>query len=257
MTTSPFFFKKFSILHDKSAMKVGTDAILVSMLSLNLINNKDKKYEVLDIGTGCGVIALILAQNLQNSNITAIDIDSDSVNESLINFKNSPWKERLACYNKDLDSFTKDHLNNTINKTISTNLYDIIISNPPYFVNSLKSKNNKRNKARHTDMLPFNVLAMCVSKLLNKNGKFFCILPFEATKSFLQFATINSLYCYNFTKIYSKVNDINPKRAMLAFCKDNTVVKENNFYIYLKDNVYTNEYLELTKDLLFINKQQI
>ncbi len=324
MKNTPFYFKQFSVLHNKSTMKVGTDAILASILSLQIINNKEKIYNILDIGTGCGVISLILAQNLKNSTITGIDIDTDSVHEANLNFNNSPWNNRLFTYNIDLYNFHKQLLNNNLeklklknnnqnslgnsnhnyidnfgdqsyncsngkdncidnldnridrldnrinnldnridhldnlkdidnNENIDNKLFDIIITNPPYFVNSLKSKNNKRNKARHTDSLPFDVLTLCVSNLLNKDGMFFCILPFEATKTFLQFATLNSLHCFNFTKIYSKITDNTPIRSLLAFSKENIKVNEDSFYIYLKDGEYTNEYLNLTKDLLFLD----
>jgi tRNA1Val (adenine37-N6)-methyltransferase len=190
-------------------MQIGTDAVLLGGYLSRLIGNEENIFQILDIGTGCGVIALIAAQKIPNSEITAIDIDENSVLEATENFSNSKWNIKLKAEHTSLQELTKE------NKST----FDLIISNPPYFENSLKSGNQFKDMARHNDSLPFNVLALCTEKLLSKNGKFICILPTVEARGFIRTALIEGLFCNQIVEIFSKENDSSPKRMIMVFQK--------------------------------------
>ena len=134
---NPFFrFKQFTVYHDRCAMKVGTDGVL-----LGAWTNLSQSRRILDIGTGTGLIALMMAQRVPEVPITAIDIDAEAVNQANENFSASPWNNRLEAVLQDVCTYTEK------------NSFDTIVSNPPYFINSLKCPDNQRTTARHTDTL--------------------------------------------------------------------------------------------------------
>ena len=139
---SIFQFKKFSVKQDNSSMKVGTDAVLLGCWTQ--LRQIDK--QLLEVGTGCGVISLIIAQRYNFVNIDAIDIDKASILDAKDNFNYSPWNNRLSAINDSLQTYNPDKQ------------YDIIVSNPPYFNNSLQCPNNQRSVARHTNTLSYNDL---------------------------------------------------------------------------------------------------
>jgi len=159
---APYFkFKQFIVYHDRSSLKVGTDAVLLGAWA-----DVTGAKKILDIGTGSGVIALMLAQR-SSAQIDAIDIDEESFKQAKENFIGSPWSDRLRVQNISLKDFA----------ATSTTNYDLIVSNPPYFTDSYKPTDPQRFSARHNDQLPINELAESVSKLLNESGKFCVILP--------------------------------------------------------------------------------
>ncbi|MDL2241099.1 methyltransferase, partial [Bacteroidales bacterium OttesenSCG-928-K22] len=205
-----FKFQQFELSHSKSTMRVGTDAVVLGGYLSKLIADKENISKILDIGTGCGVLALISAQKFPNAEITAIDIDENSFNEATENFINSPWSNRMETKHISLQNFHQNHKKK----------FDLIISNPPYFENSLKSGNQLKDLARHNDNLPFNVLAFCVEELMSKEGKFICILPTSEARGFIRTALIEGLFCNQTVEIFSKGNDENPKRMILVFQKN-------------------------------------
>lgn len=164
MAQEMFSFKKFDVRHGKSSMKVGVDAVL-----LGAWVNLEECNEILEVGTGCGVISLILAQRNPQSFITAIDIDKNSIEESTYNFLNSPWKDRLT-------SIIEEFPNETLKKKKK---YDLIISNPPYFSSGIKQPSTSRERARHQDKLSVFSLLENGSRLLNETGKIAVIIPGE------------------------------------------------------------------------------
>lgn len=216
-----FRFQQFEVSHSKSTMQVGTDAVALGGYLLKLIENKESISKVLDIGTGCGVVALIAAQKFPNAEITAIDIDENSVMEASTNFENSRWHDRLKAEHISLQEFTKEYESN----------FDLIISNPPYFENSLKSGNQFKNIARHNDNLPFNVLALCVEKLLDADGKFVCILPTVEANRFIQIASVEGLFCNHTVEMFSKSSDMEPKRKIMVFQNIKKVTLNERFFI--------------------------
>jgi len=235
MSQNTFAFKQFTIVQDKCAMKVGTDAVLLGAWV--------KTYGVrkaLDIGTGTGVIALMLAQK-SGAHIDAIDIDPEAVSEARDNVRNSPWKERVHVQNISLQDFSK----------ITDEQYDLIVSNPPYFVDSLPSSEANRTAARHTVLLSFEDLIAGAKKLLNKEGKLYVILPVREGEQFIQLAASRGLHLRRITRVKSTPDKIE-KRWMMQFgfqgkpqISDSVLVMEKDPHVR---HSYTDEYKELTKE---------
>jgi len=231
--TFDFRFKQFGINHQKSTIKVGTDAILLGALT----ETKNAK-SILDIGTGCGVIALMLAQK-SLAIITAIDIDKESIDEATDNFEKSPWQSRLNAFNYNLADFA----NNCNTK------FDLIVTNPPYFSEKTKSHSVQRNLARNNESLEFSDLCKSVKKLLAENGSFWLILPENSYKSFCMDATYSVLFCIK--KINIKKN---PKSNELLIVSQWKHIPEKsssiNFCIYKDIANYSAYYLDITKEYL-------
>lgn len=235
MPQNTFAFKQFTIVQDKCAMKVGTDAVLLGAWV--------KTYGVrkaLDIGTGTGVIALMLAQK-SGAHIDAIDIDHNAAIEAKDNVSNSPWKERVHVQNISLQDFSK----------ITDEQYDLIVSNPPYFVDSLLSSEANRTAARHTVLLSFEDLIAGVKKMLNKEGKLYVILPVREGEQFIQLAATHGLHLRRITRVKSTPDKIE-KRWMMQFGFHSKPQISDSVLVMEKDpqvrHSYTDEYKELTKE---------
>src|ERR1051326_8525269 len=185
MPNQAFVFKKFIIRQDKCAMKVGTDAVL-----LGAWVDPSKAKKILDIGTGTGVIALMLAQK-SNAIIDAIDVDENACAQAGENFSLSPWKERISILHNSVQQFA----------AATENKYDLIVSNPPYFEHSTKASEQKRTVARHTDMLGYDEMLNSVLKLLDKKGKFCIILPLKEGEHFRDMAEKNKLFLSKLVRV--------------------------------------------------------
>lgn len=230
-----FRCKQFSLNHSKSTMKVGTDAVLLSALAPDC-NAK----RVLDCGCGCGIIALCMAQNYKDAFITAIDIDKNSVQEAQYNFSNSIFSKRMSAEEISFQSLAQRDICK----------YDLIISNPPFFINSLKSSNEKKNIARHTTNLSFSDLVFGVKKLLTDNGLFCVILPYEEFEKLESIAFNNGIFIKEKIFIYPR-NDKPVERVVGVFSKiitDNP--KHKTVILRDKDNTLSAQYKELTKEIL-------
>lgn len=162
-----FSFKQFSIRQDRTAMKVGTDGVLLGAW----VNLNGAESEILDIGTGTSLIALMMAQRCE-ANVDAVEIDESSASQAVENIAASPWSDRVEVYCTAIQEFRP------------TKKYDLIVSNPPYFCNSLLSPNAERNNARHTTSLSFNDLIESVMRLLTQEGRFALILPINEFQLF-------------------------------------------------------------------------
>lgn len=160
MGNSWFQFQQFRIDQDRCAMKISTDAILLGALA-----NAEKPNQILDIGTGTGVIALMLAQRFAEAKVTAVELDSDAASQAQENISQSPFASRMNLCQGRIQDFSPGEK------------FDLIVSNPPYFPDHLKSSDAKRNKALHTDSLSFEELIQKARKLLKDQGKFWVILP--------------------------------------------------------------------------------
>lgn len=227
-----FKFKRFTIRDDKCALKLGTDAVILG--AWTTVKNNGSKF---DIGTGCGILAMMLAQR-STGTIDAIDIHLPSVTQANKNFKNSPWIERMQVIHSSLQKFS----------ATSENKYDLIISNPPYFENDLKSPNELKNMSRHNDQLPFSELISGVNILLKPTGKFSLILPSSASIRFENEANLQHLYCQRETIVFPKP-DKKPNRILLEYGKKPVISKAStSLTIRNIDNSYTKEYIELTQD---------
>ena len=157
---SIFKFKRFTIQQSNAALKVGTDAMVLGSLS-----HWDSPGHLLDVGTGTGVLALMCAQRYNFGNITAIDISKDAIADAIENASNSPFKSSITVLNCSLQDLE------------GKELFDAIISNPPYFENSMKNANDQLTLARHTDSLSFEELLENIYRLLTANGLAWIIVP--------------------------------------------------------------------------------
>ncbi|RVT79597.1 methyltransferase domain-containing protein [Flavobacterium sufflavum] len=229
-----FQFKQFSITQDRCAMKVGTDGVLLG--SWTPIENNP--FSILDIGTGTGIIALMLAQRSHAEQIDALEIDEDAYEQATDNFENSPWNDRLFCFHAGLDEFVEE----------PEDEYDLIVSNPPFYSADYKSSNDQRDLARFQDAMPFEDLIEAAALLLSENGIFTVIIPFKEEENFLAIANESELYPLKITRVKgTPTTEI--KRSLLAFSR----TEINNFpidelIIETARHQYTPEYIELTKD---------
>lgn len=214
-------------------MKVGTDAILLAS-----VVNTDNAAEILEIGTGCGVISLILAQRSQ-AQIEAIDIDEDSVIQAMENTTKSKWKDRVKVLNCSLQQYAAE----------SKKKYDLIVSNPPYFFDSLKSEDRKKNISRHNNSLSFTELLNGVFLLLKAEGSFWLILPAKETSEFIITAKKYGLHVHTLLNIYPKTRK--PCHRVIfqlkRFIKKN--IEENLLIINNEDGSYTKTFINLTREL--------
>jgi tRNA1Val (adenine37-N6)-methyltransferase len=232
MSSSTFEFKQFKIKQDKCAMKVSTDAVLIGAWA-----TFDNPKKILDIGTGTGVIALMLAQRY-NAHIDAIDIDESACIQARENVKASKWNNNINVFHISLQNFSKQ----------SEHQYDLIVSNPPYFIDSSKAPHEARNIARHTDELPYIEMIQSVLLLLNKKGKFCVILPHKEGNMFRELADKRGLKCSKITHVKTK-KEKEEKRLMMQFELESKLLIQDEIVIELeKRHSYTEEYKNLTKD---------
>lgn len=229
-----FSFKQFSIEQDRCAMKIGTDGVLLGAWT-PIENNP---FSVLDIGTGTGIIALMLAQRTHAEQIDALEIDEEAYEQSVDNFENSPWSDRLFCFHAGLDEFVEE----------PEDEYDLIVTNPPFYTDDYKSDNEQRDLARFADAMPFEDLIEAADLLLSKNGIFSVIIPFKEEVEFLALAKEYELFPLKITRIKgTPTTEI--KRSLLAFSrKENTDFLIDELVIETARHIYTAEYIELTKD---------
>lgn len=234
-----FHCKQFSLNHTKSSMKIGTDSILLSSLTPQQTHKK-----ILDIGTGCGIIALCMAQKYPIAQITAIDIDKNSIEEASDNFNKSKYKTRLIAQEIDLQTFTR----------IKEDTFDLIVTNPPYFISSLECSCKKRNRARHTRSLNFQDLIQSSEKLLSQCGILSLILPAIESKILETIAMEKGFKTIYRANIYSKPEK-QCERVVLHLQKqqkniNDANIKEEIIILRNTDNTPSQIYKSLLKDYL-------
>ena len=213
-------------------MKVGTDGVLLGAWA-----NCDSAEKILDVGTGTGLIALMLAQR-SKATIDAIEIDAEASVQAKENVEKSPWSEKISVINQSFQDFIEK----------SNNKYDLIVTNPPYFQNSLFAPDKKRTDARHNSNLELGDVIMGTKKLLNREGVLSIILPYLEGNMFILKASEEGLYCVRQTKVLSKPNR-EPKRLLLEFQQIKKPLVEQELIIELnKRHEYSEAYKNLTKN---------
>ena len=234
-TYSPFQFKKFSITQNNAAMKIGTDGILLGAWT------KTSNYKNgLDIGTGTGVISLMLCQRIIEIQMDSIEYSAGALKDAAINIKNSCWKNRINLINENFQNF------------IPKKKYDLIISNPPFFSKSLRPENSERLKARHQEDLNFEDILKFSQKYLKTNGSLNLILPYDQKEKVHYLSRKYELFIIRQCLVSPKPEK-KPHRILMEFSlnnietqNENLIIEENGRHQYSKD------YKKLTREFYTI-----
>lgn len=233
MANSFFKFKQFTIFHDKCAMKVGTDGMLLGAWC-----DTDNCQRILDVGCGTGLISLMIAQR-SPAHIDAIDIDSNACMQALENANRSPFAGQVDVFHSSLADYVAKS---------SFKSYDLIVSNPPFFNNSLKCPDKQRNTARHTDTLPLPALLSDCKDLLASNGRLCLILPSDQLNILEELAIKNHLYKSKQTDVYPTPTS-SAKRILIEYAAEPVTTPVNNRLVIEKErHLYSEEFTELAKD---------
>lgn len=216
-------------------MKVGTDGVLLGAWT----SLEHQPFSILDIGTGTGVIALMLAQRSDAELIDALEIDEDAYEQAVENFENSDWGDRLFCYHAAFDEFAEEMRDEE--------KYDLIVSNPPFYSADYSSGDAKRDRARFAEALPFEELLEGVSLLLSKSGKFSVVIPHAEEEKFLSLAAGFKLFPQRITRVKG-TPDSPVKRSLLELSFLESRPLEDELIIETDRHQYTPEYIELVKD---------
>lgn len=229
----PFTFQQFTVNQSEDVFRVGTDGVLLGALA----NISDKK-RILEVGTGSGLISLMLAQRNPDCQITAIDINEKAVLLAKENFENSPFSDRLSVMQRDFKNFNDDEA------------YDLVVSNPPYFDENSSAKDAV---ARQKIELDFNDLIRKSSQLISDEGTFCVIIPFESGPEFISESRQQQFQLIRKVNI-SGIIGSKPKRLILEFSKTEKVLIEENFTVEKSPRQYSEQYIELTRDFHVFGK---
>lgn len=227
---SIFRFKKFEVDQSGCAMKINTDGVLLAAV----VMHSNPRF-ILDIGTGTGVIALMLAQRFPEANVDAVEIDESATNAAVGNFARSSFSERTTAHFSAIEDY------------VTARKYDLIVSNPPYFVNDLKNPEVRKGIARHTDAQFFESLLTKISEILNDEGCFWVILPVKQAELLVQSAAAFNLSLHKQIDICSDQSKPVIRQVICLSALKGTTERET-FYIYESKGVYTDAYRLLLKD---------
>lgn len=235
MANDYFSFKQFTIHQDRCAMKVGTDGVLLGVLAPTIDSGR-----ILDIGTGTGLVGIMLSQRCPQAMVTGVELDANAAKQAEENATSTGW--RIKIINKSIQDFSFQ----------CEEKFDLIVSNPPYFINSLKAPEKNRNTARHTDELSFEELIESAEKLLSKEGKFSVIIPYSEEENFIGIANKRNLIAISSVRIIPKVGK-DPKRSVITFCKCKNKINCNINVTELviekeERHCYSDEFKNLTAD---------
>jgi tRNA1Val (adenine37-N6)-methyltransferase len=215
-------------------MKIGTDGVLLGAW----VPVEQNPFSILDIGTGTGIIALMLAQRSTAQQIDALEIDEQAYEQATDNLENSPWNDRLFCFHAGLDEFMEE----------PEDEYDLIVSNPPFYGEDYKTNNDQRDLARFQDALPFEDLIEAADLLLSENGILAVIIPFKEEDRFLAIAKEFELYPTKITRVKGTPT-AEIKRSLLALSRNKTTLFSiDELTIEIGRHEYTPEYIALTQD---------
>jgi len=229
MASPSFRFQQFEVFHDRCAMKVGTDGVL-----LGAWVQPDTARRILDVGAGSGLIALILAQR-STAEIVGVELDEAAAVQATENVQRSPWNNRIHLVQADFRTFVDES-------------FDLIVSNPPYFQKALQAPTASRNQARHDVTLSYSTLIEKVQSLLSAQGRFAVVLPFDSSREFEECCWTSNLYLTRCCAV-STIEGQAPKRVLLEFSRQRTVIERTTLSVGVKGNARSQAYSALTSDL--------
>ncbi len=215
-------------------MKVGTDGVLLGAWA----PIEHNPFSILDIGAGTGILSLMLAQRSHAEQIDAIEIDENAFEQCVENFEASHWNDRLFCFHAGLDEFMEE----------PEDVYDLIVSNPPFYSEDYKTENDSRDLARFQDAMPFEDLIEAAQLLLSEHGIFAVIIPFKEEERFIRLAEEFNLFPLKITRVKGTPTT-ETKRSLIAFSFDkNIAAAEDELIIETARHQYTEDYTALTRD---------
>ena len=241
-----FNFKRFSVVNERSAMKVNTDGVLLG--AAMTIHSTDRSF--LDVGTGTGTIALMTAQRIsdllavdldvqEQFRVDAVDLDEPSIQEASANFQNSPWGDAIQAHHAAFDEFAQAH---------STFCYDLIFSNPPYFEDSLLAPQERRSQARHTATgLSYRELLDFAKTALSEDGRFSIVLPSDQEVPLCRYARMSGLHLFRILRVRT-VPRKDPTRIIAEFSRHRCDSPTEELLTIQNEGKYTDEYHSLTRD---------
>lgn len=235
MSNKSFKFKQFEVFHDKTAMKVGTDGVL-----LGAWTDFSHGHSILDVGTGTGLIALMAAQKNQLAHITGIELNDDATQQAKENVSNSIFKDRIKIINRSFQSYVK----------METEKYDMLVSNPPFFIASLQSPDDARTYARHNDTLSIEELLSEGREVLAADGRLSFIYPFDEIETVEKYIGLYHWYVMRRSDVFPTIKSNRPKRVLFELSLSQADANEqySSFCIESDRHIYTDEYTRLTKD---------
>jgi tRNA1Val (adenine37-N6)-methyltransferase len=231
--SKPFKFKQFTVNQDRCAMKIGTDSVLLGAWT----SIEHQPFNILDIGSGTGVLSLMLAQRSNAEQIEAIEIDDDAFEQCAENFENSPWNDRLFCFHASLLEYIE----------AVEEKFDLIICNPPFYSEDYKTNDTSRNLARFSDAMPMEHIVFAVINFLSENGKFSIVLPHKEEQVFIEEASLINLYPNRILHVKGNPNS-EIKRSLIEFSFQKTTTQTSELIIETQRHHYTQDYINLTKD---------
>ncbi|MES1221925.1 MAG: methyltransferase [Bacteroidota bacterium] len=237
MSNSYFNFKQFTVHQDKCAMKVTTDSCLFGAWVANEAKSKNATFKnILDVGTGTGLLALMIAQANTESSIDGIEIDKEACGQAEENIKASPWKTGIDIHCGDVKEFL-------FNKK-----YDLILSNPPFYENELNSDNNKRNIAHHSENLSLDDILRIIKNNLADNGIFFLLLPYKRKVEIELLLEKNGLFISKKVLVRQTVHHDYFRIMLAGNTNADTQTEENEISIKSGERQYTADFAGLLKD---------
>lgn len=232
-SNSTFTFKKFTIKQNHGTMKVNTDGVLLGAWA-----DVENAASILDIGTGTGVIALMLAQRNPTAQLIGVEIDEVASEEARENVQESIFKDNVRIIHSSIQDFTVN----------ANTVFDVIVSNPPFFTGGTFSANENKAQVRHTIKLPHGDLLHSVNSLLSNSGCFCVILPYIEGLRFIELAERSQLYANKITEVRHR-KDKSIERLLIKFNKTKSIPIKDDLYIMNEDaSSYSDKYINLTKE---------